>query len=439
MPLSDVLKLMFPAFCECLVLVGIHSYLGIHVIKRKVIFVDLALAQIAALGTLFAFLFGIAPHTAGAYVFSVGLTAAAAAVFALCRFRQGKIPQEAVIGLVYAIAAAAGILLIDKAPHGAEHIKEILTGSILWVKWPTILIAALVYSAVGVFHYVFRRRFLLISENPDEAYARGINVRFWDFLFYLSFGVVITVSVDTAGVLIVFVFLVAPAIVAMSITDDIRKQLAIGWTLGLFVTTGGLVLSYAGDLPTGPAVIGAYGAAVLAIAVGLYLLRAPDRGRAWSNVVLAAMGFAALFGLLWLLANAWPAPEHEGGFGHHPPAVEASDAPPAGATTEELFAASDDPQTRSDLVMQAFGKDRTVGVRLAVAFLRGDPPLFFRQDVLDKLEEEAGEALGYDLMLIFYSCSPIWKATLQYSANGQRILIPVQNPRLNVVPRRCAL
>ena len=152
----SIWDIMAPAFFECLILVGIHSYLGIHVIKRKVIFVDLALAQVAALGTTLGFLFGIMPGTTGAYWFSLGFAILGAAIFSLSRFRHEKIPQEAIIGLVYALAAAIAILVIDKAPHGAEHIKELLTGSILWVKWKTIFHAALVYAGVGLFHFIFR-------------------------------------------------------------------------------------------------------------------------------------------------------------------------------------------------------------------------------------------------------------------------------------------
>ena len=258
-----VLLMLLPAFCECLVLVGIHAYLGIHVIKRQIIFVDLALAQIAALGTLVAFLFGIQPHTGAAYWFSLGLTAIGAAVFAVCRFRESKVPQEAVIGLVYAMAAALAILLIDKAPHGAEQLKDIMTGSLLWVQWPAIATAALVYAGVGLIHYLFRDKFMLISENPEKARQTGLNVRFWDFIFFLLFGVVITLSVDVAGVLIVFVFLVAPAIMAVSITDRLSNQLLIGWGLGAIVTVLGLTASYAADLPTGPAIIGCYALVML--------------------------------------------------------------------------------------------------------------------------------------------------------------------------------
>lgn len=271
--MSDIVAILLPAFCECLVLVGIHAYLGIHVIKRQIIFVDLAIAQIAAVGALVAFLFGIEPHTLMSYWFSLGLATVGAGVFALCRFREAKVPQEAVIGLVYAVAAAMAILLIDRAPHGAEQLKDILTGSLLWVRWHSIATAAAVYAVVGFIHYVFREKFLLISGDPESAWKKGINVRAWDFLFFFLFGVVITLSVDVAGVLIVFVFLVAPAIMAVSITDRLAVQLFIGWGLGLLVTVLGLVASYTWDLPTGPAIIGCYAVVVLLTSAGVYWLR----------------------------------------------------------------------------------------------------------------------------------------------------------------------
>jgi zinc/manganese transport system permease protein len=295
---------MLPAFCECLVLVGIHSYLGIHVIKRKVVFVDLAFAQIAALGTLIGFLFGIHPHTPASFAFAIALTAMGATVFSLSRFRHSKVPQEAIIGLVYAIAAAMTILVIDKAPHGAEHLKEILTGAILWVKWKSIFTAAVVYSAIGLFHYAFRDKFLLISEDPERAWESGVNVRLWDFLFYLSFGIVITLSVDVAGVLIVFVFLVAPAILVMIITDNLKAQLFLGWGLGVMVTTLGLLLAYVMDLSTGPAVIATYGVSMLIVAVAVYIVRATERSRALANTAFDTAGFAVPGGILYL-AGGW--------------------------------------------------------------------------------------------------------------------------------------
>jgi zinc/manganese transport system permease protein len=299
----STVAILLPGFCECLVLVGIHAYLGIHVIKRQIIFVDLAIAQIAALGTLVAFLFGVAPHTFVSYWFSLGLATIGASIFAICRFRDSKVPQEAVIGLVYAITAATAILLIDKAPHGAEQLKDILTGSILWVKWKSIAIAAIVYSAVGVVHYVFRDRFLLISENPEAARRKGINIRLWDFVFFLLFGVVITLSVDVAGVLIVFVFLVAPAIMAVLMTDRLFSQLLIGWGLGVIVTVLGLIASYVWDLPTGPAIIGCYAVVVLLLSGALYNLRASSRAIALRNTGLILAALAAACGLLVVMGR----------------------------------------------------------------------------------------------------------------------------------------
>jgi zinc/manganese transport system permease protein len=287
-----ILDLMLPAFCECLVLVGIHSYLGLHVIRRKVIFVDLALAQVAALGTTVGFLFGMAPDSIAAIIFSMLFTFIAAAVFAMARIRSERVPQEAIIGLVYAIAAAMIILVIDRAPHGAEHIKEVMTGAILWVKWESILFAAVAYSFIGVIHYIFRKQFLLISSAPEKAYESGMSVRLWDFLFYITFGVVISISVRTAGVLLVFVFLVVPAITATLITDRLKHQLLIGWAMGVLVTVIGLWLSYAADVPSGPMVVTFYGVMLVLAAVGIYL--AHHRNLAGFLRVLAGVGVVAV-------------------------------------------------------------------------------------------------------------------------------------------------
>lgn len=293
-----ILDLMLPAFCECLVLVGIHSYLGLHVIRRKVIFVDLALAQVAALGTTVGFLFGMAPDSVAAFLFSMLFTFFAAAVFAVVRLRNDRVPQEAIIGLVYAVAAAVIILVIDSAPHGAEHIKEVMTGALLWVQWESIVFAAAVYTAIGVFHWVFRDKFLLISEDPERAYSQGLNVHLWDFLFYVTFGIVIAISVRTAGVLLVFVFLIVPAITATLATQNLRWQLIIGWTMGVVVTVVGLGLSYFADTPSGPTVVGFYGAMLVVAALYLYLSRHRSRAallRVATGVVVTGVAVAMVY------------------------------------------------------------------------------------------------------------------------------------------------
>ncbi len=277
--MNEIINLMLAPFCECLVLVGIHSYLGLHVIRRGIIFVDLAFAQIAALGLTVGFLFGIMPESAGAYWISLSFTLFGAFLFSVFRSVESKIPQEAIIGLVYAIAASAMIIVIDRAPHGAQHIKEVLTGDLLFVKWDFVISAAAVYSIIGIFHYIFRDKFLAITENhdsPKNACHKGasnltvnkadFNHKFWDFLFYASFGVIITHSVRTAGVLLVFVFLVAPAIFSRLFWVSWRAQLLAGWIMGVIVSAGGLFTSYYLDMPCGPSVILFYGAVLLAAA-----------------------------------------------------------------------------------------------------------------------------------------------------------------------------
>jgi zinc/manganese transport system permease protein len=299
-----IVEMMALPFAECLVLVGIHSYLGIHVIKRKVIFVDLAFAQIAALGTTVAYLFNLQPTGPGAYLFSLLFSVLAAAVFAITRLREERIPQEAVIGLTYALAAAVAILVIDRAPHGAEHIKNIMAGSILWVRASDVAIAAVVYSLVGIFHFVFRRKFVLISDNPDEARAKGINVRLWDFLFYLSFGLVISLSVRVAGVLLVFVFLIVPAMLGVMITNRLRFQLIIGWGMGVAVSVAGLTLSDLGDFPAGPAVVSFYGIVLVVAAVVVYIVRAGrERKKAMVRTGLGVACSALVVGTLYLLGT----------------------------------------------------------------------------------------------------------------------------------------
>jgi zinc/manganese transport system permease protein len=279
----DVLSFLAAPFAACLVLVGILGYLGLHVLLRKVIFVDLALAQIAALGAVVAFVFGHQPGGVESFAFSLGAAFIGAAIFAWSRARRERVPQEAIIGITYVVASAATILVVDRAPEGAEHIKELLAGSILWVTWPVVLRDLAICAAVGVFHWLFRKRFALISEDPEAAFAGGLAVRWWDFLFYLSFGVVITVSVEIAGVLMVFAYLVAPAIIALAATDRWSARIALAWLLGLAASALGLLASYQWDLPSGPAIVCALGL-FLVLFAGWRWLAARRRGVAEGRV-----------------------------------------------------------------------------------------------------------------------------------------------------------
>ncbi len=250
-----MLCFMAAPFTACLVLVGIHAYFGIHIIERRVLFVDLAVAQFAALGAVVGFLYGFRPGQLGSTLFSMAFAVLAAAVFALTRMRHEKLPQEAIIGITFVVASAAAILVADRAPEGAEHIKETLAGSLLWVTWPTVLKDLVIYLFVGAFHWFLRKRFLLISSDPAEAYRRGWRVRWWDFLFYLSFGIIITFSVEIGGVLMVFSYLVIPACIAILLANRMSTRLVLGWVVGTAGSALGLVASYVWDFPTGPAIV----------------------------------------------------------------------------------------------------------------------------------------------------------------------------------------
>lgn len=261
--MSELLGMMGWPAAACLVLVTIHAYLGMHVLARGVIFVDLALAQIAALGSTIALLMGYDLHSPQAWGMSLGATFAGAAVFALSRVRYREIPQEAIIGVTYAVASSAAIIAVDRAPHGAEHIKALLVGSILWVTPLQVFKAAAIYACVGLFHWIWRERFLMISREHDQAEARGLNVRWWDFLFYASFGFVVTSSVEIAGVLLVFCFLIVPGIIGVLFGKSLRARLLVGWSVGWFVSIVGCIVSYEGDLPTGATVVCTFGIALV--------------------------------------------------------------------------------------------------------------------------------------------------------------------------------
>jgi zinc/manganese transport system permease protein len=251
----DIAAFLAAPFVTCLLLVAILGYLGLHVLLRGVIFVDLALAQTAALGTLVAFLLHHEPGSPIALAFSLVATLVGAAIFSFSRTGRGRVPQEAIIGITYVLASALAIILADQAPEGAEHIKEVLAGAILWVTWETVLRDLVVVAAVGAFHYGFRRRFTRISEEAEHADRTGWSLRWWDFLFYASFGLVVTVAVDVAGILMVFAYLVAPAIIALSVSARWGARLLIAWGAGLAASALGLAASYGWDLPSGPAIV----------------------------------------------------------------------------------------------------------------------------------------------------------------------------------------
>jgi zinc/manganese transport system permease protein len=264
----EILQFLILPFLASLILTGIHAYLGVHVVERGVIFVDLALAQIAALGATTAILIGMDPHGTGAYWMSLGFTFVGAGIFTFVRSRQKRIPLEAFIGITYAVASAAAIIAMSKATGETEHLKDMLVGNILAVSRHDVIKTAMLYGAIGLFHFIFRKKFLAISlSHNNGADQPDLNVRLWDFLFYASFGFVVTSSVAIAGVLLVFCYLVVPSVGAMLFADRIGSRLAIGWTMGTLVSALGCYCSVLFDTPTGATIVCTFGAVLVCMAV----------------------------------------------------------------------------------------------------------------------------------------------------------------------------
>ncbi|MFC1660836.1 metal ABC transporter permease [Gemmatimonadota bacterium] len=242
-----------------LVILAIHAYLGLHVIVRGVIFVDLAFAQIAALGATAALLLGWEAGTGVSLLFSLGFTLLGALLFSITRMEDSRVPQEAIIGIIFVVASAAVILLAGLLAEGAEHVKETLTGSLIWIDLPTILKMGAVYLVIGLFHWVFRRHIHDVSFDPKGKK----DLLVWDFLFYATFGVVITFSVPVAGVLVVFSTLVIPGVIAFLFVESFFPALLLAWASGVVAVGMGLAISFMADLSTGPVLVCSFGATLI--------------------------------------------------------------------------------------------------------------------------------------------------------------------------------
>ena len=262
----DIAMFFLPAFVACLVLLGIHVYLGIHVITRGVIFVDLALAQIAALGAMCGLFVGAEPGSTESYFVSLGFTFVGAILFTLARSQAKRVPVEAFIGIVYAVASAVAIIVANKGPHGADEIQQIMVGSLLVVTPERIAVTAGVYVVIAAIHYAFREKFLRLSFDPEGAERSGMSIAWWDLAFYATFGVVISLSVTIGGVLLVFTFLVGPTVIVALFTQGVGRRLLAGWGVGLVGSVLGLAASYEFDAPTGAAVVATFGS-LLAVAL----------------------------------------------------------------------------------------------------------------------------------------------------------------------------
>jgi zinc/manganese transport system permease protein len=271
--MSEFFSVMTWPLLACLLLPGMLVYLGLHIVKREIIFVDLALAQVAALGACLGLLLDYEVNAPQTYLFSLGFTFVGAIIFTFTRNRRNhQVPQEAIIGIVYVVAAAASILLLSKGSAEAnEQIKRTLIGDVLTVDPKQILRTFCLYLAVGAIHVIFRKKFLLISFEPERAQADRVRVLWWDFLFYVLFGFVVTSFVQIGGVLLIFSYLIVPAVCANFLARRLRSLLLVGWGTATLASMVGLYASYQYDFPTGAAIVCVLGIALVLAAAAASL------------------------------------------------------------------------------------------------------------------------------------------------------------------------
>jgi len=270
----EVISFLLAPFAACFIMVIIYGYFGIHVIKREIIFIDIALAQIAAVGATLAMIFWHAEeHGLTAYAMAFGCTVLGAGFYAMVGQRIKQIPHEAVIGVSYAVAAAGALFILALAAGGDVHLEHMLTGSILWAGWSDIILCGIVFGMTGLFHLVFRKRFMSLSDMMESSDHHERSV-LWDFLFYVTMGLVITLSVHIAGVLVIFSLLIIPAAFSALFADSWKKRIIIAWGMGLSATILGLVFSYVLDFSCGPAVVSFLGIILIAGAL-LQKVRSP--------------------------------------------------------------------------------------------------------------------------------------------------------------------
>ena len=264
--MNELLELLKWPLLAVLVLPWLLVYLGLHIVQRQIIFVDLALAQVAALGTCLSLLFGYDVHDWQSYAFSLGFTLAGAVVFTLTHTQKHRVPQEALIGIVYVVAAAAGILVLSKSAGGKEELQRSLIGELLVVTPGEIAQTLGLFIVVGIIHFVFRRQFFAITFEPEAAAAGGLSARWWDFIFYLLFGLVVTSFVHIGGVLLVFSYLIVPAVCATYLAESIRSRLLLGWLFATLASVAGLFVTAKADWPIGSTIICALGLVLVIVA-----------------------------------------------------------------------------------------------------------------------------------------------------------------------------
>ncbi len=271
--MSDFITFMAAPALGCMVMSFIFTYFGIHVLKRGIVFIDLSMAQLAALGTTVAFALNLEEHSFGTILVSIGFVFIGASFFTLVRFMAPRISQEGVIGIVYVVAASLAVIIADRSPRAAEHIQHTLNGSILWISWGGVLQLLTAFTILAGFLWAIRKPFIQCTDqaNSPEPYTQKRGL--WDFVFYLMLGLAIVACIQTAGIFLIFTLLIIPAACAIQLYDSLGKQLWVGTLMAILVSWAGLGLSFIFDLPTGSTLVCAFGITFIAILGFSFLLK----------------------------------------------------------------------------------------------------------------------------------------------------------------------
>jgi len=410
---------MIAPVVACVLMAVALGWFGFHVLQREVIFVDLALAQIAALGTTYAVFLGHDPDEPVAYLLGLVFTVLGAAGFSLARRFSSRVPQEALIGIAYALSAALAALLLDFAsdPHGAEKLQHLMVGNVVWVTWTEIGAMAGVCGAVGVVHAVFRNRFLGISIDPEGVATRGVAVATWDLVFYLTFGLVITTVVHVAGVLLVFSWLVIPAVIARLFVDGVAARLLFAWAITIPVSAFGVAVSY--EHGAGPIIVTSLGVC-LALSLALWAVRrSADPLRATAGLLVGA---AAVTGVLWGFSRLEIGDHHD-----EPVAVVSQDDPAARqesyrqhatepAVLARSLATERDPSLRLFLGVALAKAGDPRGLRVLADLTSSEVP-FVRMEADAALRAAVPDAPPYD-PLAGPDTSGVWNAAVASPPRG---------------------
>jgi len=388
----------------------ILGYVGIHVLKREIIFIDISMAQVAAVGAIVAHLaFAAHGDSMVGYLCAFGATLIVAIFYSIVRRRDIQIPLEAVIGVTYAVAAALALFLVGVAPGGHVHIHQMLAGSILWATPGDVALCGVVFAAAGLCFYMFRKPFARISDDYEGAVRQGVNAVAWDFVFYALVGIIITVAVRIAGVVVVFTFLIIPATLSAIFAEDWGKRLIITWISGGVAAGVGLLFADAFDFSVGPAI-------ALFLGVALILTALLRRLRATKTVSAAVSLAAAVILFVWFLSlsgsldspatNPMTAPDNSPAPAlHHEVDIEENEQLDLNQikliseTTklEGIFSNSYDMEVRTEVVLRLFEVNPPEGTRLALEFLMTNPPLLFRQSIVNELMGVSPQMTNYNI------------------------------------------